>query len=83
MLEKAFDYLPLLLQKNNNNYKAVGQEVKENPFVSNLIRNDPDLAQKFFERARVAYGDENAKALAAGFGLKMDIVDSEVSNEPN
>ena len=83
LLEKAFDYLPLLLQKNNNNYKAVGQEVKENPFVSNLIRNDPDLAQKFFERARVAYGDENAKALAAGFGLKMDIVDSEVSNEPN
>lgn len=84
LLEKAFEYLPLLLQKNNNNYRAVGQEVKENPFVSNLIRNDPDLAQKFFERARVAYGDENAKNLAAGFGLKMDIVNnSEVPNEPN
>lgn len=86
LLEKAFEYLPLLLQKKNNDYRAVGKEAKENPFVSNLIRNDPNLAQQFFERARAAYGDENAKALAAGFGYKMDIVQPKqevVTNEQN
>ena len=74
IIEKAFEYLPLLLQKNNNNYRAVGQEARQNPMVQGLILNDPDLAQKLFERAREAYGDENARALAAGFGLKMDIL---------
>lgn len=83
LLDKAFEYLPLLLQKKNNDYTAVGREAKENPMVSGLIRSDPELAQKFFERARDTYGDENAKNLAAGFGLKMDIVNSEVPNEPN
>ena len=88
LLEKAFEYLPLLLQKKNNDYRAVGQEVRQNPMVQGLILNNPDLAQKFFERARESYGDENARALAAGFGLQMDIVPgatqkSEVVNENN
>ena len=74
LLDKAFEYLPLLLQKKNNDYRAVGQEAKENPMVKGLILNNPDLAQKFFERARESYGDENARALALGFGLKMDII---------
>lgn len=74
LIDKAFDILPLLLQKKNNDYRAVGQEARQNPMVQGLILNDPDLAQKFFERAREIYGDENARALAAGFGLKMDIL---------
>lgn len=74
LIEQAFKYLPILLQKKNNDYRAVGQEARQNPMVQGLILNDPDLAQKFFERAREIYGDENARALAAGFGLKMDIL---------
>lgn len=74
LLEKAFEYLPLLLQKKKNDYRAVGQEARQNPMIQGLILNNPDLAQKFFERARESYGDENARALAAGFGLKMDIL---------
>lgn len=86
LLEKAFEYLPLLLQKKNNDYRAVGQEARQNPMVQGLILNNPDLAQKFFERARDTYGDENAKSLAAGFGLKMDIKQTPgevINNEQN
>lgn len=86
LLEKAFEYLPLLLQKKNNDYRAVGQEARQNPMVQALILNNPDLAQKFFERARDTYGDENARSLAAGFGLKMDIKQSPgevINNEQN
>ena len=88
LIEKAFEYLPLLLQKKNNDYRAVGQEARQNPMVQGLILNNPDLAQKFFERARESYGDENARALAAGFGLQMNIVpgatqQSEVVNNEN
>ena len=39
LLEKAFEYLPLLLQKKNNDYRAVGQEVRQNPMVQGLILN--------------------------------------------
>lgn len=72
LIEQAFKYLPALLQKNNNNYQAVGQQVRENPVVMGIIQNNPDLAQTFFERAAHDYGPENAKALAAGFGYQMD-----------
>ena len=80
LIEKALEYLPLLLQKNNNNYAAVGQEASQNPLVQSLILKDQDLAQKFFQRARQEYGDENAKALARGFGLEMNIIPEVVEN---
>lgn len=70
-LKTALEFLPKLLEKNNNNFNAVGREAASNPLVKNLVRNDPELAQMFFEKARERYGFENAQNLAAGFGLVM------------
>lgn len=79
ILDKAFQYLPMLLKANNNNYQAVGQQARENPMVNDLIMNNPDLAQKFFERAKDTYGIDNAKALAAGFNYQMDVIPQQQS----
>lgn len=72
-IKMALEYLQQLLMQNNNNFKAVGAKVRDNPLVTNLIKSDPDLAQEFIQRARELYGVDNARALAAGFGYQMDI----------
>ena len=71
-LKKALEYLPLLLQKNGGDYKAVGAEAAGNPFVKSLIENDPELQQMFIQKAVKEYGPENAAALAEGFGITLD-----------
>ena len=71
LLEQAFKYLPALLTAKQNNFQAVGQEVKNMPMVAGLIRNNPDLATEFMNRAAATYGAENARQLAAGFGLQL------------
>jgi hypothetical protein len=71
ILEKAFDVLPNLLQKKNNDYQAVGREVRDNPLVKSIINSDPDLTKKFFERAVENYGIDAANQLAAGFGYQV------------
>lgn len=71
LLEQAFKYLPSLLAANKNNFQATGAQVRENPMVASLIRNNPDLAQEFIERAALTYGRENAESLARGFGLQL------------
>lgn len=71
LLKTALEYLPQLLQKNNNNFQAVGVQAAENPLVKNLVANDPELAQTFFEKAREKYGLENAQKLALGFGINF------------
>lgn len=71
LIEQAFKYLPSLLAAKQNNFQAVGREVSTNPMVAGLIRNNPDLATEFINRAAATYGPENAAALAAGFGLQI------------
>ena len=71
LLEQAFKYLPSLLMAKQNNFQAVGAEVKNNPMVAGLIRNNPDLATAFINRAAATYGEENARQLASGFGLQI------------
>ena len=71
LIEQAFKYLPSLLAANKNNFLATGAQVRENPMVAGLIRNNPDLAQEFIERAALTYGRENAESLARGFGLQL------------
>jgi hypothetical protein len=74
-----------LLQKKNNDFRAVGAEVRENPLVNSIITSNPELTQKFFETARAQYGDEAVKQLARGFGYEATIVEAqknEVTNEP-
>lgn len=70
-IEQAFKYLPALLTAKQNNFQAVGREVRENPMIANLITNNPDLAKQFIDRAAQTYGVENARKLAAGFGYEM------------
>lgn len=70
IIKMAMEYLPTLLNKNGGNYQAAGQQAAEFPMVKNLIRNDPGLAQKFFETAVKQYGQQNALQLAAGFGFQ-------------
>lgn len=84
LLEKALEYLPLLLQKKNNDFRAVGAEVRENPLVNSIITSNPELTQKFFQTAREQYGDEAVKQLARGFGYKATIVNNQevTKNEP-
>lgn len=71
LINKAFQILPDLLAKKNNDYRAVGQEVSNNSFINDLIQNDPDLAGRFFKEAIKKYGVENAQKLAAGFGYNL------------
>ena len=75
IIKMAIDYLPLLLHKNNNNFREAGQQARQFPMVENLIKSDPKLAKQFIERARKLYGDANARALANGFGYQMEIVE--------
>lgn len=84
LLEKALEYLPLLLQKKNNDFRAVGAEVRQNPLVNSIITSNPELTQKFFQTAREQYGDEAVKQLARGFGYKATIVNNQevTKNEP-
>lgn len=71
LINKAFQILPDLLAKKNNDYRAVGQEVSNNSFINGLIQDNPELAGKFFEEAIKKYGVENAQKLAAGFGYNI------------
>lgn len=71
LINKAFQILPELLAKKNNDYRAVGQEVSNNAFINGLIQGNPELAGRFFEEAIKKYGVENAQKLAAGFGYNI------------
>ena len=71
LLEKGFELLPALLHNKNNDYQAVGREVRENPIVKSIINSDPELTKKFFEKAVKDYGVEAANQLAAGFGYQV------------
>jgi hypothetical protein len=84
LLEKALEYLPLLLQKKNNDFRAVGAEVRENPLVNSIMTSNPELTQNFFQTAREQYGDEAVKQLARGFGYEATIVNNQevTKNEP-
>ena len=71
LLEQAFKYLPSLLAANKQDFRATGAQARELPMVAGLIRNNPDLATEFINRAAEQYGRENAQQLAAGFGLQL------------
>lgn len=71
LIEQGLKLLPSLLAANKNNFQAAGVQVRENPMVAGLIRNNPDLAQEFIKRAALTYGRENAENLARGFGLQL------------
>ena len=80
-IKLAMQFLPQLLQKKGGNFAAVGAEVKENAIIKNLIANNPDLTQKFFQTAVEKYGPENAQKLAHGFGYNAHFVQDEEENE--
>lgn len=71
LLEKAFEYLPSLIQQKQNDFKAVGQSVKENPLVKSIINSNPELTKQFFKTAVEKYGVQAANELAAGFGYQV------------
>lgn len=72
-IDKAFEILPGMLAKHNNNYRAVGAEAAQNSMVQALIKNDPALTQEFFNAAVQTYGPAAAKQLADGFGIALNI----------
>lgn len=67
-VKMGLQLLPMLLQKNGQDYEAAGREAKNMPFIEDLIREDQTLATKFIEAAKNKYGDQAAKELAYGFG---------------
>ena len=79
LLEKGLELLPVLLQKKNNDFRAVGAEVRDNPLIKSVISSNPELTQKFFEQARAQYGDAAVQQLAAGFGLKATIIPAQTA----
>lgn len=74
LIKTALEYLPLLLKKNNNDFKAVGQQAAQNPMIQDLIKNDGGLAQQFINAALKQYGPQAAQQLAAGFGYTSQYV---------
>lgn len=71
LIEQAFKYLPSLLAANKQDFRATGAQARDLPMVAGIIRNNPDLATEFINRAAQQYGRENAQQLAAGFGLQL------------
>lgn len=71
LIEMALPIIQELLKKHNNNFTAVGQEAAQSNMVKRMVAKDPDLAQKFLQRAADDYGMEAAKQLAAGFGVPI------------
>lgn len=74
MIKMALEYLPLLLKKNNNDFKAVGQQAAQNPMIQDLIKKDGNLAQQFINAALKQYGPQAAQQLAAGFGYTSQYI---------
>ena len=81
IIKMAMAYLPQLLQKNNNNFQAVGAEAAENAAIKNLVSSDPQLAWTFFKAAKQKYGLENAQKLALGFGINLNDAPQENGEE--
>ena len=73
-IKLAMQFLPQLLQKQKGDFRAVGQQVRENALIKNLIADNPDLTRQFMAAAVEKYGPENAGKLAAGFGYKAKFV---------
>lgn len=73
-IKLAMQFLPQLLQKQKGDFTAVGQQVRENALIKNLIADNPDLTRQFMAAAVEKYGPENAGKLAAGFGYKARFV---------
>lgn len=71
LIAKGLKMLPLFLGMNGQNYEATGRQLSNNEYLQDLMAKDPELAQKFVDAARAEYGDENAAALAKGFGLNV------------
>lgn len=74
LLKTAFEYLPILLKKNNGNYQEVGRQAAEMPMIKNMVQNDPELAQNFFQCAKDRFGFAAARDLARGFGIDMQFI---------
>ena len=73
-IKLAMQFLPQLLQKQKGDFRAVGQQARENTLIKNLIADNPDLTRQFMAAAVEKYGPENAGKLAAGFGYKAQFV---------
>jgi hypothetical protein len=71
IIKTGMSLLQGLLQKNNDNYQAAGEEARKNATVNALLLENNDLAQKFFDAAAAKYGDAAAKQLAEGFGFNI------------
>ena len=71
LIKTGMSILQGLLQKNNDNYQAAGEEARKNATVNALLLENKDLAQKFFEAAAAKYGDAAATQLAEGFGFNI------------
>lgn len=71
LIKTGMSLLQGLLQKNNDNYQAAGEEARKNATVNALLLENKDLAQKFFEAAAAKYGDAAATQLAEGFGFNI------------
>lgn len=73
----GMNILSMLLKQNNNDFNAVGQQVRENDIVNDLIQKDQGLAERFISAAREKYGDAAAKQLANGFGYAYGVKDEQ------
>lgn len=82
LIEMGLKFLPDLLAKHNNNYKAVGAEVAQMHFVQNLIKSDPNLTNDFFAVAAEKYGKDAAMQLANGFGVQIDFNEGDAAQQP-
>ena len=83
LIKTGLQLLGGMLEKNHQNYEAVGRAAAQMPYIKNLVADDPDLAQDFFEAARDKYGLDGARKLAAGFGIKIDEAPGQIEDAAN
>lgn len=69
LIKKGLELLPGLLKQNGGDYAKAGAAAASNPVVAGIIGSDPELLAKFKSVAAEQYGEENAEALAKGFGI--------------
>lgn len=76
LIEKGLKLLPMFLNMNGGNFEKTGAAFRDNEDLKRLIVDDPKLADNFVAAARAKYGDEKAQALARGFGLDIQYIET-------
>ena len=86
IIKIGLQMLPGLLAAHGGNYQQAGAAAKNIPAVTDLLKNDSEIATEFINAVAAKYGDNAAEQLADGFGYEWTKTPAEapqIANEDN